>query len=99
LVKASDGDGLRLTLTLDAPSPLSPRKDRIGTAPGSDLGIDPKAPMLPGLAGSLPSAELALALPGVAPALSIIGRLALADQGVATADAANLEDPFSEAHP
>jgi hypothetical protein len=54
--------------------------------------------VLPELAGSLPSAELGLALPGIAPTFGKIGGLPKPDEVITTARATDLEEPFSKAH-
>ncbi len=60
----------------------APQRERRGTPPRSDLGIDPEPPVIPELGGSLPPTGLRLTLPGLTPTFRLLRRLPNAEQVV-----------------
>jgi hypothetical protein len=70
--------------------------------PGSgrllDLAIDPELSVLPELAGTWPSAEFGLALPGIAPLFCVRPRLPDPNETLQAAGAAGFDNPVLKAH-
>jgi len=78
--------------------PSSPCGEGIGTSPGSYLGVDPESPVLPEFAGSSPSTELRLALPGIAPPFRDFRGLPEPDEVIPTYRPTDVEEPIAKAH-
>jgi hypothetical protein len=77
---------------------LAPHQHRVWRAPGRELPVDPPAAVLPELTRTWPAFDGGLSLPGIAPPFGQFRRLSSGHQGVSTARATYLEDPFLETH-